>query len=55
MRGVGWGLLAEGAKDGGVDEDMKAGIDARTVGAGIDRGIRFGMLELRLETRLPIG
>ena len=55
MRGVGWGLLAEGAEDGCMDEDMKAGIDARPAGAGIDGGIRFGVLELRLETRLPLG
>ncbi len=55
--GVSFGgiILAEGAEDGGMDEDMKAGIDAWAAGAGINRGIRFGMLELRLETRLPIG
>ena len=47
--------MAEGAEDGGVNEDMKADIDTRTMGARIDRGIRFGMLKLRLETRLPIG
>ena len=53
-----WGggiILAEGAEDGCMDEDMKAGIDTRTMGARIDRGIWFGVLELRLEMRLPIG